>query len=104
MLCFQLNMPNIGSWNGQWTGEKKNFYRIRKVPIKKQRDLNGRSFYYDFGGGWTASVLVEKIDGKEAAKRRRNTAGFCGYDWMIDEIINYNSIRPSQERNLANYT
>ena len=21
-LCFTLTMPNVGSWNGKWTGEK----------------------------------------------------------------------------------
>ena len=98
MFCFQLNMPNIGSWNGQWAGEKKNYFRTRKASIKKQKDLDGKSFRYDFGDGWTASVLVEKIDAKEAARRRRNSAGFCNYDWMIDEILEHGRILTRQER------
>ena len=100
MLCFELSMPNVGSWNGKWTGENEKYFKTRKCPIKKQKELHGKSFYYGFGDGWGANVLVEKIDSKEAAKRRRNSVGFCGYDWMIDEILKFGRILTLQERRI----
>ena len=101
MLCFELSMPNVGSWNGKWTGSGKSYFRIRKVSTTKEKELDGKSFYYNFGDGWGANVLVKKIDAKEATRRRRISAGFCGYDWMIDEIIEYGRILTLRERESA---
>lgn len=119
-LSFKLTMPNVGSWNRKWTSEDKLFYIIKKVsddvyekimkdaksePIYKGafvREQIGEtppmtSFYYSFGDGWGASVIVEKVDSKEANKRKRISKGFSGYDWMVDNIILYNEIRGSRK-------
>ena len=98
MLMFELSMPNSGSWNGRWSGEGQNYIVIRKVPIKQQKKLDGKYFHYDFGDGWCAGVSVTKINAKEAAKQRRKSNGFAGYDWMIDEILKYGHILTLQER------
>jgi len=98
MLSFKLTMPNVGSWNGQWTGAEKLYYSIRKPPLKQQRELDGKGFFYDFGDGWGASVRVEKIDSQEANRRRKLSCGFAGYDWMIDEILEYGRILTRSER------
>lgn len=103
-LSFQLTMPNIGSWNGKWSGSEKVYYRTKSflkknAPtslIEKLKDKNSRgnslNYYYNFGDGWGANVLVELIDAKEAKKRNKISSGFCGYEWMIDSIIKHDKI------------
>ena len=98
MLSFELTMPNVGSWNGKWTGDGRTYFRTRKVDRKKENELDEQNFYYDFGDGWGASVKVEKINAREAARRRRKSAGFFGYDWMIDEILQHGKILSIKER------
>ena len=86
MIIFTLSMPTRGSWNGRWSGEDRVYARIfhnNDVP----KDIIGKDFYYNWDDGWCACVSVTKIDSKEAAKIRKKSAGFCGYDWMIRSII-----------------
>ena len=86
MIVFTLSMPNRGSWNGRWSGEDRVYARIfhnNDVP----KDIIGKDFYYNWDDGWCACVSVTKVDSKEAAKIRKKSAGFCGYDWMIRSII-----------------
>jgi len=98
MLSFKLTMPNIGSWNGRWTGEEKLYYRTRKLSKQKEIELDGKNFYYNFGDGWGVNVHVELVDAREAQRRRKRSAGFCGYEWMIDEIIEHGRILTLEER------
>jgi WD40 repeat protein len=62
IICFELSMPNVGSWNGRWSGEGRCYARIckfgRSKTTKEQaaKILAGESFYYNFGDGWGASV------------------------------------------------
>jgi hypothetical protein len=100
-LSFKLSMPNVGSWNGRWSGEGKMYVVTRSFP-KKQEDearkiLDGKYYYYNFGDGWSAGVTVSQCDAKEAARIRRRSAGFCGYDWMINSIIKHGKIITSVE-------
>ena len=86
MIVFTLSMPTRGSWNGRWSGEDRVYARIfhnNDVP----KDIIGKDFYYNWDDGWCACVSVTKVDSKEAAKIRKKSAGFCGYDWMIRNII-----------------
>lgn len=86
MIIFTLSMPNRGSWNSRWSGEDRVYARIfhnNDVP----KDIIGKDFYYNWDDGWCACVSVTKVDSKEAAKIRKKSAGFCGYDWMIRSII-----------------
>ena len=85
---FTLSMPNRGSWNGGWSGERDKYVVARNV---KNEDLNGRSFYYNFGDGWGANIHVDVFEeAKNAAIK--GSKGFCGYDWMVDSILNYDRI------------
>jgi hypothetical protein len=90
ILSFELTMPNVGSWNGKWSGAAKKYFVIKSMDNKSaDKILDGNdhnAFYYSFGDGWGANVRVEHIDSKEAAKRRKISSGFCGYEWMIDSI------------------
>lgn len=96
ILSFELTMPSVNSWNGRWSGADKKYYVIRKTSktwIHKQDHFGVLlakgfdSFYYNFGDGWGANVRVEIITSSEAKKRRKVSAGFCGYEWMINTIM-----------------
>jgi hypothetical protein len=102
ILSFELTMPNRGSWNGQWSGQDRKYFVIRKTSknwIAKQEHLKtllakGRDyFYYRWEDGWGANVCVEVVDASEARKRRKASAGFCGYEWMINSIMYHGEIQ-----------
>lgn len=96
MIVFELSMPNVGSWNGRWSGEGRCYARVmrdKSVP----KELWNRSFYYNWGDGWGACVSVDKVDYKEAKRIKRISNGFLGYDWMIDGIIAHGEIRKPTE-------
>lgn len=75
-------MPGVNTWNGSWSGKNKLYVLIRE----SKDDLTGY-YNYDFGDGWRACVEVEEVDAKEARKLKRQSDGFCGYEWMVDSII-----------------
>ena len=80
MIIFKLTMLSSGSWNGRWSGEDMLYARVMRnnqVP----NDIIGQYFYYNWDDGWCACVSVSKVDSKEAAKIRKKSNGFCGYDW-----------------------
>ncbi len=93
MLVFTLSMPNVGSWNGQWTGSTKVYARIRNPSIKIQNDLDEKYFLYRWDDGWTARIDCKKVTAKESNKLVKNSSGFCGYDWMIDSILKNGEIK-----------
>jgi hypothetical protein len=37
-LSFELTMPNVGLWNGKWTGSDKKYYIIKTVSDKFFKD------------------------------------------------------------------
>lgn len=103
-ISFELTMPNVGSWNGKWTGAQNKYYVIRKFDNQTVSKLmeNARltdekipykSHHYNFGDGWSANVTMQIVDAKEANKRRKISSGFCGYEWMIDSIISHGQIQ-----------
>lgn len=102
ILSFELSMPNVGSWNGRWTGEGEKYYKHRKVSkADGEKILDGKerqSWYYNFGDGWGASVSVVQVSASEKNKRERISVGFSTYEWMIEEILKYGRILERQER------
>lgn len=99
---FILTMPNNNSWNGKWSGEGKLYCAFRKIKekdIKIIERLNAKqNYYYNFGDGWGANVEVRQIAGKEITSYKKRSKGFCGYDWMIGEIIRHGRILTRDER------
>lgn len=95
-LSFELTMPGVNSWNGKWSGEKKRFIKI--IRVGADCIAQPSNYGYNFGDGWYANVEVREIAGKEARKLRRISAGFCGYDWMINEIRFHGRILTLEER------
>ena len=91
ILCFELTMPNRGSWNGKWSGESDRHCIFRVCRTKAQQEqakvLNGKDFYHAWDDGWTACISCSIIDHKEANKLKKVNRGFCGYDWMVTSIL-----------------
>ena len=91
ILCFELTMPNRGSYNSKWSQEQDKHYIIRtyrtKAEIEKYSYLDGKDFYHRWDDGWTACISCSIIDAKEDTKRRKINKGFCGYDWMVSSIL-----------------
>lgn len=95
-------MPRVGSWNGKWTGEGNLFAKVinytqmygtsKTAKETAESILIEKNFSYDFGDGWASDIEVRKVTSAEARKLRKDSKGFCGYDWMIDDIINHGRI------------
>lgn len=96
-ICFELSMPNRASWNGQWSGEGDlhakvvDFSNSKAGTAAANKILEQKSYYHGWGDGWGASISARKVDGKEAASIKRRSKGFCGYDWMIENIRSHGS-------------
>lgn len=102
-IAFILSMPQVGSWNGRWSGEKDLFCRTRSFSDRFLKSEDGKhikegNYYYNFGDGWSANVELKKIDKSEMSKLKKRSKGFCGYDWMIESIIRDGKIVPPSER------
>jgi len=102
LLCFELSMPNVDSWNGKWTGERNYYAKVISLGHSKQNRekadqiLSKRYFRYNFSDGWGAGINVKEVNAREAAKIRRKSDGFCSYDWMIKSIIDIQRIETPQ--------
>ena len=101
MLLFELSMPNVGSWNNRWSGER-DYYAVSRrdydVDKKLLPEIIDKSFFYNFGDGWTACVKVSKITHAESKKILKNSKGFCGYEWMVNSICKYGEIIDPETR------
>ena len=95
---FRLTMPGINSWNGTWTGAGKNYLIYLTMCKKSTTDLFSghaeKSFHHDFGDGWRANVSARIMD---VGEKKKKSAGFCGYDWMVDNILAHNQISDLKE-------
>ena len=99
-LAFKLSMPGCNSWDGRWSGE--NGEHVKVLNVKTTSSVKLGYYSYDFGDGWRAGVSVDVVDKNEAHKLKKRSNGFCGYDWMVQEIIKYGRIRPEPERRQDN--
>lgn len=106
-ILFVLTMPNNNSWNGKWTQEGELYCKVRTYPFRSNSKVMNESLknvlftkgcYYDFGDGWGAYVSVKECTLAEKNKYNKLSKGFCGYDWMIDELEKYGRIRTRKER------
>lgn len=103
-LAFELSMPNVGSWNRKWTGEKDLHCLVFSYQSGKANNvvvdniLKTNYHYYNFGDGWSAGISIREVDAYEARSLRRRSTGFCNYDWMVDEIVALGRIVPRSER------
>ena len=95
---FKLSMPNRGSWNGGWSGEGRDYLIFKNLSNKKIVSLgldkkDTCSWYHSWNDGWGASVIARVLQNGE---KKKKSAGFCGYDWMVDNILCYNKTERSK--------
>lgn len=58
---------------------------------------DGACHYYNFGDGWGAGVSVKIVDGVKGKNAAiKGSKGFCGYEWMIDSILERGKITTEQ--------
>jgi hypothetical protein len=96
-IAYTLSMPSVNTWNGKWSGQDNLYCRVRNYTNKSgnaARALAQTSYQHNFGDGWVARVAVTPIADPKAVKDLvKRSAGFCGYEWMIDSIEKYGEIR-----------
>jgi hypothetical protein len=89
-LAFILTMPGCISWDGKWSGAGNVYARVRSFRSAAPKPGN---YPYSWPDGWRANIEVRPVDRSEAAKLRKRTVGFAGYDWMIDSIVKHGRIQ-----------
>jgi hypothetical protein len=108
LVSFELSMPSNNSWNGKWSGDKRLYARVRNVGTSKTARAKWEKLIgqhtHSFGDGWVACVTVREVTTSAARKLRKDSQGFCGYEWMIDAIARYGRILDSSQVNKANST
>ncbi len=99
-LAFILSMPGRNSWNGKWTGDESCYAILRTFGDKWGTKILQKSYHsYNFGDGWCAGVQIKRVNATESRNLRKRSKGFCGYEWMIQSIINDGAIYgPSQPK------
>lgn len=85
-------MPGRNSWNGRWSGEETLYaivkkFATKKAQVKAQEILAKRYYSHNFGDGWRAGIEVSEATPQEARRVRKLSKGFCGYDWMVANIL-----------------
>jgi len=85
---FRLSMPSTGSWNGRWSGEARNYVIYRQLTDAQAAELlDGKatgSWFHGWDDGWGAGIAARVM---ERGERRAKSDGFCGYDWMVTNIL-----------------
>lgn len=107
LISFTLTMPGRGSWDGKWSGQDRSYVVIksyRNPPEVDGKPISGRSYYYRWEDGWGASVSVAEVSPDDARRLRKKSSGFCGYNWMIDSILQYGKIYATHERPVVSTT
>lgn len=98
-IAFFLSMPGCNSWNGKWSGEGRSYVKVIKFRATKKQQEKAKSlldvgyFSYSFGDGWVAGIRLKEVEGSESRKLTKTSNGFCGYDWMVDSILESGEIK-----------
>jgi len=93
---FTLTMPQISTWNGHWSGEGKDYFMIRSMRDTDVEDLlkETHSWGYAWKDGWSARITASVVP-KGARSSKSN--GFCGYEWMVNSILERGEILANHE-------
>lgn len=96
IAVFILTMPGIGSWNGKWSGSGRLYAKTRRAFFRNKPtypNLKEGRFSYAWEDGWRACVEVKFITPTEEKKVMKDSKGFCGYEWMIDDLCKFGTIK-----------
>lgn len=90
---FRLTMPRVGSWNGRWGGENRCYSIVKSLleadVIRLFGESDKRRWHHAWDDGWAADVRARVM---EKGERAPKSDGFCGYDWMVDSILEHGTI------------
>jgi len=89
LAVFELSMPSANIWNSRWSREEEYHALVREIP----EELKLGAYRYSFGDGWIAQVAVREVDSRTAKKIKKDSSGFCGYEWMVDSILEHGEIK-----------
>jgi hypothetical protein len=96
---FRLAMPGRSSADGSWSGSGRNYTLVRTMSDRRCAALfenqATRRWSHFFGDGWVASVNARIVPSGEKLAR---SDGFCGYDWMVDDIMATGTISEGSSR------
>lgn len=102
MLAFVLTMPGRNTWNGRWSGEEMTFAVVKNLGRGQAARKKGEALLgnhgYAWDDGWRANIEVREVDAAEARRLRAKSRGFCGYEWMVDNLLLYGSTRAEEGR------
>ena len=83
---FRLTMPGVGSWNGKWSGEDKDYLIYRTLgDATTDSFMLGRSessFRHNFGDGWAARVTARVMNDGERKRSPPDFVATSGW-WRI---------------------
>lgn len=87
---FSLGMSGVSAWDGRWSGSSKNYTIVRGLSSTRSAALlsgkDSATWFHHWPDGWCASVTA-RVMGK--GERRKKSDGFCGYGWMVSNILSY---------------
>lgn len=79
ILSFQLTMPNVGSWDGKWTGSGSPYFRFitlsKKDGIKFMAGEKKKNYHYSWSDGLGANVKVKIATSQEKRKLEKIRIG-----------------------------
>jgi hypothetical protein len=92
---FKLSMPGRSSWDGRWSGEGKNYVirrelshdalaRLFDAPSGVDLTACRRIWTHRWSDGWLAQIAARVVPAGEDLPK---SDGFCGYDWMVENIL-----------------
>ena len=97
IISFEYHTTQIGSWDKKWSGSGKVFAKLKTISKEQKEKLEkmgfaiqkgkSHSFHYDFQDGWACNVTMTVGTKKEFQSIMRQSQGFLGYDWMIQDIL-----------------
>lgn len=89
-LLFSLYMPNPPTYNSKWLLEEEDHTVARSFTdsefAKLPDNILGVHFFY-WDDGWIAQIFVRQVDLREKRNRLKKSSGFCGYEWMVESLI-----------------
>lgn len=99
-VLFTERITGIGSWNGKYTGSIEPCYTVltiedyNKISWFKDAcgESNSKTFYYNFGDGYSSSCTISVISNIEAKKIYKKDAPLCR-PFFVDEILHFGEIR-----------
>lgn len=107
IVLFKESITGIGSWNGQYTGSREACYTIHHennpdkikwfISVCGEGENNGRSYFYNFGDGYSSSCRISIIDKKKYNEIRKKDYTPVR-KFFVDDILKYGYIRERSER------